>query len=179
MILDEPSNGLDPIGQLEMRQLISQLGGGGRTIILSSHDLGEVQRLCGRVGVIAGGRMLAEGPVEALRGEVALVVRAEPLQPSAHLLAGLDGVRSIEVSEGLLRLAVTDAGHTQAATINRELVAAGSQVSEIRTDQRSLEEAFLELTKGRTAGAESLRGGRVPAPGSLRVDSAKRRRSLD
>jgi ABC-2 type transport system ATP-binding protein len=75
LILDEPSNGLDPIGQLEMRRLIRELGAGGRTIVLSSHDLREVEELCGRVGVIGGGRLLAEGTPAALRGP-----RRRPLQ---------------------------------------------------------------------------------------------------
>jgi len=92
LILDEPSNGLDPIGQLEMRRLIRGLGEGGRTIILSSHDLAEVERLCGRVAVIAGGRMLAEGTPDELRGDAGLLVRAEPLREAARLAEGLAGV---------------------------------------------------------------------------------------
>ena len=68
LILDEPSNGLDPAGQLQMRRLIAELGdGGGKTIVLSSHDMGEVEQLCGRIGVISGGRMKMIGTMEELR----------------------------------------------------------------------------------------------------------------
>lgn len=161
LILDEPSNGLDPVGQLEMRQLIENLGGGGRTIILSSHDLDEVQRLCGRVGVIGGGRMLAEGPVGDLRGEVCLLVRAEPSGRAVQVASQVAGVAAVELSRGMLRLRLAEPGHRQAATITRELVTAGLQVSEVRNHQRSLEEAFLDLTGGRTGGADSIRGSRT------------------
>lgn len=162
LILDEPSNGLDPVGQLEMRHLIEQLGGGGRTIILSSHDLDEVQRLCGRVGVIGGGRMLAEGPVGDLRGEVRLLVRAEPPARAAQVAAQIAGVAGVEVAHGVLRLQLSESGHWRAAAITRELVTAGLQVSEVRSHQRSLEDAFLDLTGGRTGGADSARNGQTP-----------------
>lgn len=161
LILDEPSNGLDPIGQREMRQLIEQLGEGGRTIILSSHDLDEVQRLCGRIGVIGGGRMLAEGPVGDLRGEVSLLVRAEPPGRAAQVARQLTGVLGVELVEGMLRLQVAKPGHLQTAAITRELISSGLQVSEVRDHQRSLEDAFLDLTQGRTGGADSVRGSRT------------------
>jgi len=76
LILDEPSNGLDPIGQLEMQRLIRDLGTGGRTILLSSHDMREVEELCGRVAVLGGGRLLFEGTPRQLRGQARLWVRA-------------------------------------------------------------------------------------------------------
>ena len=81
LILDEPSSGLDPAGQQEMRTLIRELAGGGRTIVLSSHDMREVEELCGRVAVIGGGRTLAEGSPAELRGQARLWVRAEPAHP--------------------------------------------------------------------------------------------------
>jgi ABC-2 type transport system ATP-binding protein len=67
VILDEPTNGLDPAGMRDMRRLVRALGAGGRTVLLSSHLLGEVQQICDRVGVIDRGRMVAESTVEALR----------------------------------------------------------------------------------------------------------------
>jgi ABC-type multidrug transport system ATPase subunit len=68
LILDEPSNGLDPAGQADMRRLIRDLGGGRRTIVLSSHDMDEVEELCDRVGIIGRGQLLAEGTPGQLRG---------------------------------------------------------------------------------------------------------------
>lgn len=69
LILDEPTNGLDPKGIAEMRDLIRSLGWGERTVLLSSHMMGEVERICDRVGVIRSGRLVAEGPVAELRGQ--------------------------------------------------------------------------------------------------------------
>ena len=81
VILDEPTNGLDPAGMRDMRRLIRELGSDGRTVLLSSHLLGEVQQICDRVGIIDSGRMVAEHNVEELRGEQELVVRATPEGP--------------------------------------------------------------------------------------------------
>jgi ABC-2 type transport system ATP-binding protein len=156
LILDEPSNGLDPVGQAEMRGLIRALGGAGRTMILSSHNLSEVERLCDRVGVVSGGTLVAEGTVEELRGEASyLLVRAEPADAAAKLAAKLAGVESVELFNGALRLS---AEGWRAAEIARKLIAAGLEVSELRPERRSFEEAFLELTGRQTAGAGSLRG---------------------
>jgi len=157
LILDEPSSGLDPIGQLEMRRVIRELGSGGRTIMLSSHDMDEVEQLCGRVGVISGGRMLAEGTPEQLRGEARLWVRAEPAREAAVIAASLTDVEHVELSAGMLSLAVREACPARAAAINCQLVGAGLAVSEVRTARRSLREVFLELTGGRTGGADSVR----------------------
>jgi ABC-type multidrug transport system ATPase subunit len=157
LILDEPSNGLDPAGQLEMRRVISELGRGGRTIMLSSHDMTEVEQLCGRVGVISGGRLLAEGTPEQLRGAARLWVRAEPAGEAAALAAGLPEVEDAELSGAMLSLALTEADPPRAAAVNRQLVGAGLEVSEVRTARRSLQEVFLELTGGRTGGADSVR----------------------
>jgi ABC-2 type transport system ATP-binding protein len=175
LILDEPSNGLDPAGQLQMRRLIAELGGGGKTIVLSSHDMGEVEQLCGRVGVISGGRMLAEGTPGQLRGQPRLWVRAEPASQAAALAPGLAEVDHAELSDGLLRLGLREPDPAGAAAVNRQLVGAGLAVSEIRTGRRSLQEVFLELTGGRTGGADSVR--RPPErDGGGTVQGRRRRR---
>ena len=67
LLLDEPTNGLDPAGMAEMRVLLRRLGSGGRTVLLSSHLLGEVQQVCDRIGVLSRGRLLREGTVAELR----------------------------------------------------------------------------------------------------------------
>jgi ABC-2 type transport system ATP-binding protein len=162
LILDEPSNGLDPIGQVEMQRLITQLGRDGRTILLSSHDMREVEELCGRVAVIGGGRLLFEGSPGELRGQARLWLRAEPAERAAEVLAGLSGLEGAERAGELLSLALDedskhDEGRGRAATVNRELVEAGLEVSEVRTERRPLRDVFLELTGGRTGGADSLR----------------------
>jgi ABC-2 type transport system ATP-binding protein len=143
LILDEPSNGLDPAGMAEMRQLIRTLGSGRRTVVLSSHLMGEVEQVSDRVGVIRGGALVAEGTVEELRGNARLQVRAEPIGDAAGVLAALPGVRQVADGDG--RLYVT-ADPARAAEINRALVRAGISVSELTVERASLEDVFLELT---------------------------------
>jgi ABC-2 type transport system ATP-binding protein len=155
LILDEPSSGLDPAGQLEMHRLIRELAGQNRTIVLSSHDMREVEELCSRVAIIAGGRMLAEGSPEQLRGQARLWVRAEPAGQAAAVAAGL-GLAAGRSGE-LLSLVLPEPGVGRAAAVNRQLVEAGLAVSELRTRRRPLREVFLELTGGRSGGADSLR----------------------
>ena len=75
LILDEPTNGLDPEGIAEMRNLVRSLGQGRRTVLLSSHLMSEVEQICDRVGVIRQGQLVAEGPIEELRGRPQLRVR--------------------------------------------------------------------------------------------------------
>ena len=162
LILDEPSNGLDPVGQLEMRRLIRELADGGRTILLSSHDMREVEELCGRVAVIGGGRMLSEGTPEQLRGQARLWLRATPASRAAALvaeLATLDGanLQGAEQTGEMLSVVLREHGPSQAAAVNRHLVEAGLEVSEVRTERRPLRDVFLELTGGRSGGADSLR----------------------
>jgi ABC-2 type transport system ATP-binding protein len=157
LILDEPSNGLDPAGQLDMRRLIGDLGGGDRTIVLSSHDMDEVEQVCGRVGIISGGRLLAEGPPEQLRGAARLLVRAGPADRAAALAATLAGADHVGLSDGALTLALPDVSPARAAAVIREFVEAGLEVSEVRTARRPLREIFLELTGRRTGGAGSVR----------------------
>ncbi len=157
LVLDEPSNGLDAVGQLDMRTLIRQLGAEGRTVVLSSHDMDEVENLCSRVAVIGGGRLLAQGSPAQLRGQPRLWLRAEPAGHAAAVAATLAGVERAELADGLLGLDLRDPGAARAAAVNRELVGAGLDVSEVRTARRPLREVLLELTSGRTGGADSLR----------------------
>jgi ABC-type multidrug transport system ATPase subunit len=143
LILDEPSNGLDPAGMAEMRQLIRSLGSGRRTVVLSSHLMGEVEQICDRVGVIRDGALVAEGTVEELRGNARLRVRAEPLGAAARVAEAVPGVRHVDRDDGRLEVSADPAS---AAAINSALVRAGIAVSELTVARASLEDVFLELT---------------------------------
>jgi ABC-type multidrug transport system ATPase subunit len=143
LILDEPTNGLDPAGMADMRSLIRRLGSGERTVLLSSHLLGEVQQVSDRVGVISHGVLIAEGPVDELRGQGEVLVRAEPLALARQSVTRLLGDGHVEVVDGTLRLAADPA---DVPRITRELVFAGVAVSEVRPVERTLEDVFLELT---------------------------------
>jgi len=147
LILDEPTNGLDPKGMADMRALIRRIGRGERTVLLSSHLLGEVEQVCNRVGVIHRGELVMEGTVDELRSGGGILVKAEPLEKARETAVGLDGVEGAEVKDDML---VLDADPKMAAEVNAGLVGAGFKVSELRPLERSLEDAFLELTHGET-----------------------------
>jgi ABC-type multidrug transport system ATPase subunit len=149
LILDEPTNGLDPAGMADMRDLIRKLGSGERTVLLSSHLLGEVEQICDRVGVISRGSLIAESTVEELRGEGALLVTARPLDRARERAEQLLGPGNVEVTGGTLRLDVDPA---TAGRINRELVGANVEVTELRRIERTLEEVFLEMTNHKGEG---------------------------
>jgi ABC-2 type transport system ATP-binding protein len=144
LILDEPTNGLDPAGMAEMRDFIRALGEGGRTVMLSSHLMGEVEQVTDRVGVIRGGSLVAEGTVEELRGRAGLRVRAEPPAEAARLIRALPDVDEVTSVDGLLDVTVDS---SRAPDINRLLVEAGIAVSELYAQRASLEDVFLELTR--------------------------------
>ncbi|WP_109508108.1 ABC transporter ATP-binding protein [Nocardioides speluncae] len=147
IVLDEPTNGLDPAGMADMRALIVDLARGGQTVLLSSHLLAEVQEICHRVGVINGGRLLKESTVADLRGGTTLRVRATPLEEAlavAMRIAGDDKVElAIDDNGDSIRLAVDP---ERAAEVTRELVHAGVDVHEVTASERTLEEVFFEMT---------------------------------
>jgi ABC-2 type transport system ATP-binding protein len=143
LILDEPTNGLDPAGMAEMRQLVRSLGKGRRTVVLSSHLMSEVEQIADRVGVIRAGALVAEGTVEELRGRAGLRVSADPVGAAAALIEALPMVQNVAGVDGHLDVTV-DPG--EAAAINRALVHAGIAVSELTVQRASLEDVFLELT---------------------------------
>ncbi len=143
LILDEPTNGLDPQGMAEMRKLIKDIGQGDRTVLLSSHLLGEVEQICDRVGVISNGKLVKQSTVQELLGEEGVLVRAQPIDQANEILSRMFGADAITRQDGALHLKTRPA---QSVEINRQLVAAGIGVSELRPFERSLEEVFFQLT---------------------------------
>jgi ABC-2 type transport system ATP-binding protein len=143
LILDEPTSGLDPQGMAEMRRLIRDLGQGDRTVLLSSHLLGEVEQICDRVGVIRGGRLVTQSTVQDLLGEEGVLVRAQPADRAEELLTRMFGASAVSRSNGSIHLKTEPA---RSVEINRQLMASGIEVSELRPFERSLEEAFFQLT---------------------------------
>jgi ABC-type multidrug transport system ATPase subunit len=145
LILDEPTNGMDPAGMAEMRGFIRSLGQGRRSVLLSSHLMTEVEQVTDRVGVISKGELVREGTVDELRGRESLYVRAEPLEKAERVLGTVRGLEQVARLDGGLRIAADPAA---APTINRALVEAGIAVAELRPERDSLEKIFLELTQG-------------------------------
>jgi ABC-2 type transport system ATP-binding protein len=142
LILDEPTSGLDPHGTVEMRMLIRRQTQQGRTVLLASHLLAEVEQVCDRAVVIHRGRVIAEGTVAELRGAAGLLVRAEPLEQARTVIERAD-VGDVSLDRGVLQVAVDPAW---APELNQALVGAGLAVYEIRPVERSLEDVFLQLT---------------------------------
>ncbi len=144
LILDEPTNGLDPQGMAEMRELITALAGDGHTVLLSSHMLSEVQEICDRVGVISGGKLRTESTVAELRGASSVLLRAEPLEVAFHAVRRAVGERSAILTAAGIRIE-TCAG--SAPLVARAVVESGADLLELRTDEKSLEEVFFEMTR--------------------------------
>jgi ABC-2 type transport system ATP-binding protein len=147
LILDEPTNGLDPAGMADMRAMTRRLGTAGCTVLVSSHLLGEVEQICDRVGVIARGRLVREGTVADLRGSADLRVVATPLDRAAGHARRLVGPEAVTLVDGGLHLAVAA---DRAGDINASLVSAGVTVTELRMVEGDLEQAFFQLTGGQT-----------------------------
>jgi ABC-2 type transport system ATP-binding protein len=143
LILDEPTNGLDPQGMAEMRKLIKDIGQGDRTVLLSSHLLGEVEQICDRVGVISNGHLVKESTVQELLGEEGVLVRAQPADQAQELLTKMFGPEAISRQNGAIHLKVKPENSIE---INRRLTDVGIGVSELRPFERSLEEVFFQLT---------------------------------
>ena len=144
LILDEPTNGLDPQGMVDVRNLIIELGKGDRTVLVSSHLLSEVEQMCTRIGVIQKGKLVAEGTIDELRGKASLFVRAQPSGKALSVLAEACGADNVKGDgDGSFKLSV-DLSRT--AELNRLLVQSGVDVTELRESERSLEDIFMELT---------------------------------
>jgi ABC-type multidrug transport system ATPase subunit len=149
LVLDEPTNGLDPQGIREIRDLLAELNAGGTTVFMSSHQLAEVEQLCTRVGIVDRGRLVLQQDLEELRAPTGRVVLHTPDADRAAAL--LDG--RIEERDGD-RLVVAAA---DPAEVNAGLVAAGLRVLEIGPERRSLEQLMLSVTgsgSDRIAGPE-------------------------
>lgn len=144
LILDEPTNGLDPAGMVEMRQLIRRLGRGNRTVLLSSHLMSEVEQICDRVGIIKDGKLVKEAALAELRYGNRIKLKAAPLDKAWELLKTWEGIGEIQSLNGEILMVEADPDY--AAEINQRLVSAGIKVSELCIVQLSLESVFLSLT---------------------------------
>ena len=152
IILDEPTNGLDPAGQHEIRDLIQSLAQRGRSIFLCSHMLHEVEQLCGRVAILKQGRVVAEGTVADLlkRGRGLLVRVAGDPAAAAALLRDLPWVGDVEQrGETLLVSAPVE----RSAELTMLLSAHDIPVAEIRAHEQQLEDFFLEVTSAQDGAA--------------------------
>jgi ABC-2 type transport system ATP-binding protein len=149
LILDEPMNGLDPAGMLDMRDMITSLVAEGRTVVLSSHLLDEVERTCDSVAIVDRGSVIRQGPISQLLAGSSFEVQVECSDPDrarsllegtafgSQLQVGPDGL-AVSLPEGTERAAI--------AEINRLLVEGGISVYRLQHIQASLEQWFLSVT---------------------------------
>ncbi len=164
LILDEPTNGLDPAGIVEIRELLRDLGRSGRTVLVSSHQLSEIEAVCDHLVVIRFGELIFSGPMSEVMRRTREHIDIAAERPGEHgplrdvLTAGGWSVSAI--GDGL-RVA---AGADRAADLNRAAAAAGVTLSRLVVAQDNLEEIFLAMT-GRVDG--ELANGRAAADGKV------------
>ena len=153
LILDEPANGLDPAGIAEIRNLIRTLSGEGKTVLVSSHQLSEIEQVCTEATIIANGAVVESGSLDDIRakhGTPAVIVTIDDVSAAARTLteAGLN----VSQRGNHRELSVEIPAH-RAAEVNRLLADRGLYLSGLRSDAVTLESAFFKLTSGRSADA--------------------------
>jgi len=164
LILDEPTNGLDPAGIVEIRELLRDLGRNGRTVIVSSHQLSEIEAVCDHLVVIRFGKLIFSGPMAEMMKRT-----REHIDIAAEHDADMDRLQTALVADGWNVTAVDDilrvaASVTRAAELNRAAMASGVTLRRLELAQDNLEEIFLEMT-GRVDG--ELASSRAAANGTV------------
>jgi len=146
LILDEPTNGLDPMGIAEIRELIKKIAANGKTIILASHLLDEVQKVCTHFAVLKKGTLVHVGPVDEVgKGEETVEVAASAENLNEVLLA-FAGTSSISRENGSFQVAMREGFHSK--DLNKFLFEKGIVASHLTTKKKTLEKQFLEILAG-------------------------------
>ena len=147
LILDEPMNGLDPAGMHEMRDMIRGLVDEGRTVMLSSHLLDEVERTCDQVAIVDHGQVIRQGPIGELTGGTSVLLEVQCSDPGAAARAiGPFGSNITVREDGLTVTLAAGPAREQAAEISRRLGEAGIRIYGLRQTHASLEDWFLSVT---------------------------------
>ncbi len=145
LILDEPTNGLDPVGIRQFRELIKSLGQAGKTVFVSSHLLSEIEQMCDQVGIIKGGRLLRQTSVAALRSRAeALHVRVTDSAGAIRVMERLSWVTGVQRQQD--DSLVVGAAPEHAAELSKALADGGVYLAELRPRESNLEEFFVEVT---------------------------------
>src|SRR5437764_10116926 len=146
LILDEPMNGLDPAGILEFRNLRRSLVDEGRTVMLSSHILDEVEKTCEQVAIVDQGEIVAMGSLDELRGggQPRVLIGVDREAEALRLLADAPGVGRAHLDDGVIHVTVADT--ESIPDLNRRLVEAGIRVRRLEPVHATLEERFLAIT---------------------------------
>jgi ABC-2 type transport system ATP-binding protein len=154
LLLDEPASGLDPRARIEMMAILQELQRMGKTIIISSHILSELQTLCNRVAIIEKGKLIYSGPVQGVRdqmssGRVVWVKVSTDQKHAVELLKSLAEVTAAQAVDGQVKVTLRD-HETDHSVVADVLVRGGAKLLELREDEVGLEEVFLHVTQGET-----------------------------
>jgi ABC-2 type transport system ATP-binding protein len=154
LLLDEPASGLDPRARIEMMAILQELQRLGKTIIISSHILSELQTLCNRVAIIEKGKLIYSGPVQGVKdqmstGTIIFVKVAGNQSPAAELLKARSEIAEVTEEDGKLKVTLKehDADHS---FIGDVLVHGGMKILGLQESELGLEEVFLRVTRGET-----------------------------
>lgn len=152
LLLDEPAGNLDPRARIELRELLKTLRGMGKTIIISSHILPELQDLCNTVGIIERGELIYSGPWtdivrRARTGTILHVAVKENQAQAGAILSQDEKIESVQPNNGYLEVAIKQ-GVDDYSFVPQRLVAAGFRLTMLREEEVNLETAFMRLTKG-------------------------------
>ena len=147
LVLDEPTNGLDPAGIRDMRALVRRLAADGITILLSSHNMGEVDEICTKVAIMRRGQLAFDGPMHELRGRADTATRRLDTTDNTEaltLVQGRPGVSRAELQDGVVTF---DADDRTVEHLSRELVTAGLAIRTLNAPTTALETLFFRLTE--------------------------------
>ena len=146
LIFDEPTNGLDPQGIADVRDIILRIADTGKTILMASHILIEVEKICSHVGILKNGRLLAKGPVGAILSHDQYIEIGSPaLDSLAAFLEKIPGIHDIKRQNDHFTALVSS--ESNAADINKKAFEAGITLNRLVIRQKSLESEFLEIVK--------------------------------
>jgi len=154
LLLDEPASGLDPRARIEMMAILQELQRMGKTIIISSHILSELQTLCNRVAIIEKGRLIYSGPVQGVReqiypGRILWVRVSSDSDQAIALLKARPEIAEAEPVDSQIKVTMTD-HNADHSIVAETLVQGGAKLIELREDEVGLEEVFLHVTRGET-----------------------------
>jgi len=152
LILDEPASGLDPRARIEIRELLRELKRMGKTIMISSHILSELEEICDHVGIIEQGRLVFSGTLEEIRPRLGIkskvrVSVADHQDKAIELLSALPQVSRVQALGGEIAVTFYEGQHAD-GIVARTLVNAGLDIISIQPERLKLDDAFLQLTKG-------------------------------
>ncbi len=146
LVLDEPANGLDPAGIAEIREIVRKEAERGKTILMASHILVEVEKVCSHVAILRNGNLLTSGEVGSLlRADEMMTLSADAFEDLLLFLKTYDGVTNTEVQDDQIQV-VLKKGFAP-GDVNKALVAKGIIINKMEVHKQSLEEQFLELVQ--------------------------------